>query len=343
MYCYNYYYCYFILKLAYCSTEKRNIDEFIISYCYRWKQPDPRKHSRLQDKGRAPDSHSMNSKDDSIRISPPHSDITYDTVYDQGESPFRRSQRLIQTGSANSWRHGNSRRMRSDLSDSSGSDYTWRGMIGGKVEVLNTELRHPFSDQAIGASSLQSRRSLSSDMTRDGRNDVTAKTIRTRCDVHNEIPMENLDFCDGIYQLPIDDKTKYTVNNTSGVGNHNDPRCNKDRSKNPQKPIRHVSNKNYVSQSLPRNAVSPIQHTGRATIERSSGLPQACEVEFAEARDQHSFLELRAARNSDSNEENIYATIKKTFQKIKEDLAEDARKCDNDEEDMMYSVRLTDI
>lgn len=299
---------------------------------FRFHTPDPRKHSRLQDKGPPNDSHSVNSKDDSLRISPPHSDITYDTVYDlQGESPFRRSQRLIQTGSANSWRHGQTRRVRSDTTDSSSSDFTWRGVIGGKIEVLNTELRHPYPDQPNGGSTLQSERSAGSD--------VMPRTIKTRCEVHHEIPLQTLNM-DGIYQLPVDNKLKIDNGSAGRIPAQTETRFSRQSLEgNKNQSI----NKGFVSQSLPRSTVSPVQQSRRATIERSSGLPQSCDVEFPESRDQQSFLELRTSRNSESNEENIYATIKKQFQKIKEDLAEEARKRENNEEDMMYSVRLTDL
>lgn len=279
------------------------------------------------------DGHSSSSKDDSLRISPPHSDITYDTVYDlQGESPFRRSQRLIQTGSANSWRHGQVRRMRSDTTDSNSSDYTWRGMIGGKIEIVNTELRqHP--EQANGTSTMLSDNSV--------RSESAPRTIRTRCDVHTEIPLQRLSpqASDGVYQLPVDNKLK--LDNGTGHFPRQTESLFSRRSLQDQQRV--SVNRGFVSQSLPRNAVSPIQATRRATIERGSGLPIDTEIEFPESRDQHSFLELRAARNSDSNEENIYATIKKTFQKIKEDLAAEARRGDNNEEDVMYSIRLTDL
>ncbi|KAL3835811.1 hypothetical protein ACJMK2_021285 [Sinanodonta woodiana] len=68
-------------------------------------------------------------------------DDTYDTVYDmQADSPFRRTQKLIRMGSANSWKRPNVQRAQSSASDN--LDYTWRGLIDGKIEVLNTALRN---------------------------------------------------------------------------------------------------------------------------------------------------------------------------------------------------------
>ena len=301
---------------------------------FRCHQPDPRQHARLGDKDQGTDAHSVNSKNDSLRVSPPHSDITYDTVYDQGESPFRRSQKLIQTGSANAWRHGPARRVRSDTTDSSSSDYTWRGMIGGKIEVVNTELRPQYLEHN-GTSTM-----LSDAPERGMRSERGSRTLQTRCDVHADIPLQPMNTIDGIYQLPVDSQLR--IDNGAACFPRQSESLFSRRSLQDQK--RETTNRGFVSQSLPRSAVSPMQGQRPGVYERASGLPIDREVEIPESRDQQSFLELRAARNSDSNEENIYATIRKTFQKIKDDLAEEARRNGNNEEaDMMYSIRLTDL
>ncbi|XP_052255221.1 uncharacterized protein LOC127860942 isoform X2 [Dreissena polymorpha] len=213
---------------------------------YRCSRPDPTKHKRLGDsRGTETPSVSYSLKDDVVHISPPASDVTYDTVYDN-ESPFRRNQRLIRMGSANSWRqtHVRGTAVRSDVSDSSSSDYTWRGVIGGKEEVVNTELRHVFPENSIAASCARAEHG--------------PHTIEAQCDVHGDV--------DGDYDMT--DPPGYVQHATvtlRGAG-----------------------------------SVRPTEHDVR-------------------------FLEIRTSRNSD-NVENIYATIKKTFEKIQEDIAEQARR-----------------
>ncbi|KAK3591382.1 hypothetical protein CHS0354_005297 [Potamilus streckersoni] len=70
-----------------------------------------------------------------------NNDDTYDTVYDmQADSPFRRTQKLIRLGSANSWKRSNVQKAQSSASEN--LDYTWRGLIDGKIEVVNTALRN---------------------------------------------------------------------------------------------------------------------------------------------------------------------------------------------------------
>lgn len=263
----------------------------IIAFHSRCSRP-KKTHERLgSGKHEEPYTPSVNysSKDDSLHISPPPSDVTYDTVYDQAESPFRRTQRLIRMGSANAWRQAPHRRHgqgqgRTDASDSSSSDYTWRGLIGGKMEVINTELRHQYPENSVAAACARAERL------------TPESTLRTRCDVH-----EPLRFTDGDYDLPD----------------------------------RRVSEPHFVV-----SEVQCIPSPERVTYRRQSDVqrPRGSEAQSREP----SFLEFQSGRNS-LNEENIYASIKKTFQKIKADLAAQAQRAEQEEDQMMYSVRLTDV
>lgn len=233
----------------------------IVYFICRCRQPKGDKHTRLSDQSSSRhDVHSVNysSKDDSIHISPPHSDITYDTVYDlETESPFRRTNRLIRMGSANSWRHAQSRR--TPPSEPAASGFTWRGVIGGDVEIINTELRHPGRDQSdfhdFGDRSYNGAASCGS--------------ARATIEHHNTQPFENqsdFDQIEVLYDLPERSNSFDFEKNKRKVG------------RNPKIP------------TDPR------------------------------------FLEIRTSRCSDSNEDNIYATIKKTFEKIRDELAEQSEK-----------------
>lgn len=210
------------------------------------------------------DLHSVNycSKDDSVHISSPHLDITYDTVCNsESESPFRRTQRLIRMGSANSWRHAQSHRTPPNEIDSPGSSYTWRGMIGGDVEMINTELRHQELDQ----SGLRNfNRTTSYDSAPAFSNPHDGRRVQNQHD---------FDQIEVVYDWPE-------------RSNSFDFEKNKRCGKNPLIP--------------------------------------------ADPR----FLELRTSHSSDTNEENIYATVKKAFQKIKDEIVEQSRKAtDHDDDD----------
>lgn len=229
---------------------------------FRCKQPKGDKHTRLSDQSSSrQDVHSVNysSKDDSIHISPPHSDITYDTVYDlETESPFRRTHRLIRMGSANSWRHAQSRRAPT-ADHQTGSGFTWRGVIGGDVEIINTELRHHGTDQSdyhdFRDSSYNGAASCGS-----------ARAVIEHHDARGIDNQADFDQIEVLYDLPE-------------RSNSFDFEKNKRRSgRNPRLP------------TDPR------------------------------------FLEIRTSRGSDSNEDNIYATIKKTFEKIRDELSEQSEK-----------------
>ncbi|WAR05141.1 hypothetical protein MAR_020510 [Mya arenaria] len=243
----------------------------------------------------------LGSKDDSLHISPPPSDVTYDTVYDHAESPFRRTQRLIRMGSANAWRQTHqtpTRRVgRSDASDSSGSDYTWRGMIGGKIEIVNTELRNQYPEHSIAATCARAER-----MTPDS-------TLRTRLDVHEPILCS-----DGIYDMP--ERPVSSANNTHKHGNSG-------------KIVEGTTGPTMQENLTYRRESDASRGDNDARSQRDSQDP--------------TFLQFQLSRNS-MNEENIYATIKKTFEKIKDDLAEQARREEPEEEEqMMYSVRLSNV
>ena len=244
---------------------------FILNRC---RQPADDKHSRLNDQTTEhnddPSVH-YSSKTNSVQISPPHTDITYDTVYDlETESPFRRTQRLIRMGSANSWRHAQSRRMPTDVNDSPDAGYTWRGLIGGDVEIINTELRHQGMDQSNasrydGASGYGSAHAI-----------VEHQGFRRE-------ERGDFDEIEALYDLPERSDSFDFEKGKRRSG------------KNPRIP------------TDPR------------------------------------FLEIRTSRSSESNEENIYATIKKTFQKIKDEMAEEAKKSALDDEDLdkiTYSAKL---
>lgn len=211
------------------------------------------------------DLHSVNycSKDDSVHISPPQSDITYDTVYNlEGESPFRRTQRLIRMGSANSWRHAQSHRTPPNELDSPGSSYTWRGMISGDIEMINTELRHQESDQS-GCRNFN--RETSYDSTSALPNHHDGRRVQNQHD---------FDHIEVVYDWP---------ERSNSFDFEKNKRC---------------SGKNPLIPTDPR------------------------------------FLELRTSRSSDSNEENIYATVKKAFQKIKDEIVEQSRtETDHDDSD----------
>ncbi|XP_045207785.2 uncharacterized protein LOC123559774 isoform X2 [Mercenaria mercenaria] len=248
----------------------------IVYLICRCKEPKAGKHARLSDQPSSRhDNHSVHysSKDDSIQISPPHSDITYDTVYDlETESPFRRTHRLIRMGSANSWRHAQSRRMPTDTTDSPEAGYTWRGMIGGDVEIINTELRHQGIDQSAASSSYDGAASYGS-----------ARAIVEHHDARRTNNQHDFDEIEVLYDLP----------ERSNSFDFEKSKCR--GGKNPKIP------------TDPR------------------------------------FLEIRTSRNSDSNEENIYATIKKTFQKIKDEMAEQSQKSTGNDEDfdkMTYTAKL---
>ncbi|KAL4229339.1 C-type lectin domain 4 member F [Mactra antiquata] len=236
----------------------------IVYLVCRCRMQDYDKHQRLDGQNGQTETQSVSysSKDDSIHISRSNADITYDTVYDlETESPFRRTQRLIRMGSANSWRNAPARRT-SDDTRSPRTGYTWRGMIGGGIEIINTELRHPIPDQS-------DYREASTASLYDG-----ASYNRTRAIIENtgDVSPDEFIRVEAVYDLPErSDSFDYERKTTRSVRN-----------------------------------------------------PQS---------EDESFLELHTARHSGSHEDNIYATIKKTFQKIEEEIAEQARQVNNDDND----------
>lgn len=228
----------------------------IVYTIYRCRQPSADKHSRLVEHrtGSRQDVHSVtySSKNESVRITPPHSDIMYDTVYNlETESPFRRTQRLIRMGSANTWRTP-SRRVTNDVFETPVTNYTWRGVIGGNVEVINTELREPNSQQSEA--------------------------------------LNPFDICDAP---------------RGAVGGLGTQQAGTSRDFDRLDLLCDFPDKRSNSFDYERRT-NRVDSTGRS----------------ASGTDEASFLEFRSSRNSKNlNEDNIYATIKKTFEKLREDMA----------------------
>ena len=255
--------------LSFCKTV---IEVTFCNYIYRCRQPDPKKHRQLREERGRHDNQSVtySSKDDSIHIPCPPSDITYDSVYD-GESPFRRTQRLIRMGSANTWRPAvQTRRYRPDTPNSLTSDYTWRGTIDGNIEILNTQLR---------------------------RQNSTNRNASNYCDVDYIVHQIN----EPETQSPS--RFKVSVNSASSI--HDDITTDLDALENhydiPDRPIRETTEQTRRLSTTSGNR-------------RASALSSGSDVMFPK------FLDLENQTDEFSNEENIYASIKKTFQKIEKDL-----------------------
>lgn len=228
----------------------------IVCLVYRKRRSNQAKHGRLERTSLSHDNRSLNysSKDDSIQVSVLPFDATYDTVYET-ESPFRRTQRLIRMGSANSWRHPQVRHARSDSSETPFCEYTWRGMIGGKEEYINTELRQPYVEMSNVVNTHDSDTDLQTAGAVCGTS-LLHDSLRSRRAANDKIS-ESLDIIHGIYDLPETEEDQQR--RSSNRDSFNDPH----------------------------------------------------------------FLELQTKTNPDSNEESIYATIKKTFKKIKDDAEKD--------------------
>jgi hypothetical protein len=161
--------------------------------------------------------------------------------------------------------------MPTDVNDPPEAGYTWRGMIGGDVEIINTELRLHGIDQ-----SLANRYDEASGYG-------SAHAIVEHQGARRADDRSDFDEIEALYDLPERSDSFDFEKGKRRSG------------KNPRIP------------TDPR------------------------------------FLEIRTSRSSESNEENIYATIKKTFQKIKDEMAEEAKKSAEDDEDldkMTYTVKL---
>ena len=287
---------------------------FLLSKRFRRKQRAKPRASRLRDRHRDT-SVSYSSKDTGINISCSghgSSNEAYETVYDlETESPFRRTQCQLRAGAEADTKMRHATIRHSQSVETTGvqrkmPNFTWRGMINGTEEVIDTKLRgtptngHHYQEKKFENQRL-SNSSIYDLVSNDIPSNITAcKTESPNSPINVQSPTfkTQKDFMTNFVQKgPNESAVRICQDTASAEFNH--------------RPT-HQSNPNFNSQ---RN-----EH-GRFADGPVSGIP---------------------ASPSIPADENVYSTVRKLYRRSSDDPLRRTQSdvAATEEDDMMYTVEV---
>ena len=288
---------------------------FLLSKRFRRKQRAKPRASRLRDRHRNT-SVSYSSKDTGINISCSghgSSNEAYETVYDlETESPFRRTQCQLQAGADADTKLRHVPIMHSQSVETSGvdrkmSNFTWRGMINGTEEVIDTKLRGtPTNGHHYQEKKFENQRLSNSSIYDLVSNDMLSNVTACKTVSHNSPNALSPTFktqedfmTNFVPKGPNESAVRICQDTASAEFNHR---------------ATHQSNQHFNSQQNER---------GRFTDGPVSGIPFG-------------------ASPSISADENVYSTVQKLYRRSSDDPL---RKTQShvvapEEEDMMYTVEV---